>query len=74
MKLCIPIVEINELESRVNAHFGSAPCFFVYDTAANSSLFVRNDDASHEHGMCCSSNNGCITDRQAHAQDARQAI
>jgi predicted Fe-Mo cluster-binding NifX family protein len=52
MKLCIPITEKNDLKSRVNAHFGSAACFFVYDTDTNESLLIHNDDADHEHGMC----------------------
>ncbi len=52
MKVCFP-VEINEgVESRVYSHFGSAPCFVVVDTAAESVSVIHNRDMHHAHGAC----------------------
>ena len=52
MKICIPIVENEGLKSQVNAHFGSAPYFLIYNVEGKSSEIVSNSDSHHMHGMC----------------------
>lgn len=36
MNVCIPVIEDRGLDSRVHAHFGSAPLFLLVDTARGS--------------------------------------
>jgi predicted Fe-Mo cluster-binding NifX family protein len=38
--------------ARVYGHFGSAPCFVIYDTEARSFGVVDNSGRQHEHGQC----------------------
>lgn len=52
MKICIPIVENEGLKAKVNAHFGSAPYFLIYDTASEKFEVICNSDSHHMHGMC----------------------
>jgi predicted Fe-Mo cluster-binding NifX family protein len=52
MKICIPVEDNNGLESRVCAHFGSAPFFLVVDSDTNECDPIVNDGAHHAHGMC----------------------
>jgi len=52
MKICIPVVADQGLNSQVNGHFGSAPYFAVCDTENNGIEIVQNDNAHHSHGMC----------------------
>jgi predicted Fe-Mo cluster-binding NifX family protein len=52
MNICIPVEVDQGLESRVCAHFGSAPAFMIVDTESNSCRVVNNDNAHHGHGMC----------------------
>ena len=52
MKICIPVEENNGLDSRVCAHFGSAPFFLVVDSDTNECDPIVNDGAHHAHGMC----------------------
>ncbi|MBU2063809.1 MAG: NifB/NifX family molybdenum-iron cluster-binding protein [Candidatus Omnitrophica bacterium] len=52
MKICIPIIENNGLKSKVNAHFGSAPYFLIYDTEKETFEIIDNSDSRHMHGMC----------------------
>jgi len=52
MKLCFPIEENNGSESMVYGHFGSAPMFLIYDTEANTSVIIDNQNLNHAHGMC----------------------
>ena len=52
MKICIPITENEGLKSKINAHFGSAPCFLIYDTASENFGIINNSDSHHSHGMC----------------------
>jgi len=52
MKLCIP-VETNEGKaSNVYSHFGSAPCFLIYDIETDSIEAIDNTNKEHVHGMC----------------------
>ena len=52
MKICIPVEENGGLDSRVCAHFGSAPFFLVVDSDTNECDPIVNDGAHHAHGMC----------------------
>ena len=52
MKVCMPIQRDNALNSSLSDHFGSAPCFLIYDTVSKSVETIINGDSSHQHGMC----------------------
>lgn len=52
MKLCIPIMRNEGLQAKVNAHFGSAPYFLIYDTDKEAFEVINNGDSQHMHGMC----------------------
>ena len=52
MKICMPVLDSNGMESVVFWHFGSAPFFAVYDTEKKSVSFVINNESEHEHGQC----------------------
>lgn len=52
MKLCVPTVGQAGLKEKVNAHFGSAPCFTVVDLDNYSLQVIDNSNAHHEHGTC----------------------
>jgi predicted Fe-Mo cluster-binding NifX family protein len=52
MRICVPVLEDQGLESQVSAHFGSAPLFMLVDTEAGSCRAIRNNNAHHGHGMC----------------------
>jgi predicted Fe-Mo cluster-binding NifX family protein len=52
MKICMPVLEAKGMESVVYGHFGSAPCFALYDTETRDVLFSENKEAEHEHGSC----------------------
>jgi len=52
MKICIPIESNDGIKSTVNAHFGSALNFLVYDEDKRSFEVIANDNAHHSHGMC----------------------
>lgn len=52
MFVCIPITHNEGLQSRVSAHFGSAPLFMIVDSESGACRAVENRDLHHEHGMC----------------------
>ena len=52
MKICIPVEENNGLDSRVCAHFGSAPFFLIVDSDTDKCDPIANSGAHHAHGMC----------------------
>jgi len=52
MKICIPIIKEERLKSKVNAHFGSAPYFLIYNTTSEGFEVINNSDSNHMHGMC----------------------
>jgi predicted Fe-Mo cluster-binding NifX family protein len=52
MQLCVPVLEDQGLDSRVSAHFGSAPAFMLVDTDSGATRAIVNRNAHHEHGMC----------------------
>jgi predicted Fe-Mo cluster-binding NifX family protein len=52
MKICMPVLEDKGMDSVVHGHFGSAPCFAVYDSETKNVAFSPNNEADHEHGSC----------------------
>ncbi|MCG8616038.1 MAG: diguanylate cyclase [Desulfobacterales bacterium] len=52
MKLCFPVKTDNGLKSKIFGHFGSAPCFVVFDTEDASIFTINNQDLGHVHGQC----------------------
>ncbi|MFC1504211.1 NifB/NifX family molybdenum-iron cluster-binding protein [Spirochaetota bacterium] len=52
MKICIPTKKDNGLNSIVYGHFGSAPCFVVYDTTNKDIKAINNMNERHAHGQC----------------------
>jgi predicted Fe-Mo cluster-binding NifX family protein len=52
MQICIPVVEDRGLESRVSAHFGSAPGFMIVATESGNARLIGNSNQHHAHGMC----------------------
>lgn len=52
MKICMPVSTSNGINSEIYGHFGSAPFFAIYDSAADSVAVVNNGVGEHEHGQC----------------------
>ena len=52
MRIAIPVFSNDGEISEVYGHFGSAPCFLIYDTEKQKLETVENGDKVHEHGMC----------------------
>jgi len=52
MKLCFPIEQKEGLESKVYAHFGSAPVFLIIDTDNKEEIMIDNSNVNHVHGAC----------------------
>lgn len=52
MQICIPVLEDRGLDSRVCAHFGSAPAFMIVDTDSGTCRAIGNHNEHHAHGMC----------------------
>jgi predicted Fe-Mo cluster-binding NifX family protein len=52
VKIAIPVEDARGLESQVYGHFGSAPCFLVYDSDSGAASVVDNRQTAHEHGHC----------------------
>ena len=52
MQLCVPVLDDQGLDSRVCAHFGSAPAFMIVDTESGACRTIVNNNAHHAHGMC----------------------
>lgn len=52
MKICIPVVEDKQYESKAYNHFGSAPFFLIFDTETEEIKTIKNGDLHHAHGMC----------------------
>jgi predicted Fe-Mo cluster-binding NifX family protein len=52
VKICMPVLDENGLNSVVYGHFGSAPFFAVYDTDTKNVVFANNNESGHEHGKC----------------------
>ena len=52
MKVCFPVKEILQLDSKVYGHFGSAPAFVLVDAETGSLTVLPNANQHHAHGMC----------------------
>ena len=52
MRICIPTETDDGNDAQVNAHFGSAPVFTIYDTDSQKLHCVKNSQHQHIHGMC----------------------
>ena len=52
MRVCIPVVENEGLESKPYNHFGSAPKFLVVNLEGEEIEVIDNGDLNHEHGKC----------------------
>jgi len=52
MKICIPTKTQDSKNAKVYDHFGSAPYFTIYDTAANTVEIIDNANQHHIHGAC----------------------
>jgi predicted Fe-Mo cluster-binding NifX family protein len=52
MKLCIPSLDQNGLESAMCDHFGSAPYFTLYNTESKQITATANANDHHTHGSC----------------------
>jgi predicted Fe-Mo cluster-binding NifX family protein len=52
MQICIPVLEDLGSNSRVCAHFGSAPAFMIVDTESGQLRYLVNNNQHHAHGMC----------------------
>jgi predicted Fe-Mo cluster-binding NifX family protein len=52
VKIAIPVEDARGLESQVYGHFGSAPCFLVYDSDSGAASLIDNAQLVHEHGHC----------------------
>jgi predicted DNA-binding protein (UPF0251 family)/predicted Fe-Mo cluster-binding NifX family protein len=52
VKLCIPTATNEGKDAAVHGHFGSAPYFTIYDTAAGAVEIIDNANQHHSHGAC----------------------
>lgn len=52
MRIAIPVFSNDGERSQVYGHFGSAPCFIIFDTSTAACENVDNSDKEHAHGMC----------------------
>jgi predicted Fe-Mo cluster-binding NifX family protein len=52
MKICMPVLTSDGINSEIYGHFGSAPFFAIYDSADDSVVVVNNGVGEHEHGQC----------------------
>ena len=52
MRICIPTESDEGLKAKVDAHFGSAPYFLIYDADKETYEVINNSDKHHRHGMC----------------------
>lgn len=52
MRIAIPVSSFAGIGSSVYGHFGSAPCFVVFDTATTTCENINNSGKQHAHGMC----------------------
>lgn len=52
MKICVPTQTRDGGSAMAFGHFGSAPYFTVFDSAAGSYEVIENSHGHHEHGAC----------------------
>jgi predicted Fe-Mo cluster-binding NifX family protein len=52
MRIAVPAADGSGLDSTINGHFGSAPCFVVVDTDTMEFHVIPNASAHHGSGSC----------------------
>lgn len=52
MKVCMPVQSDQGPESQVSGHFGSAPCFLIFDSDTLEFKSIENANQQHAHGQC----------------------
>jgi predicted Fe-Mo cluster-binding NifX family protein len=52
MKICVPVVRDEGMDSPVSGHFGSAPFYLLLDAPSGQTRTIRNARTVHEHGAC----------------------
>ncbi|HOX55031.1 MAG: NifB/NifX family molybdenum-iron cluster-binding protein [Candidatus Omnitrophica bacterium] len=52
MRICVPTETDEGLKAKINAHFGSAAFFTIYDSDKESLEVISNSNQHHMHGMC----------------------
>lgn len=52
MKICLPVLQNQGIDSQISSHFGSAPFFMIIDTETLASSVINNQNSHHAHGMC----------------------
>ena len=52
MRIAIPVFSDDGEKSQVYGHFGSAPCFIIFDTSTAVCENINNSGKEHAHGMC----------------------
>jgi len=52
MRICVPAATDEGMGAKAFGHFGSAPCFIIYDTDDRTHTVVGNSNNHHAHGMC----------------------
>ena len=50
MRICIPAETDAGLKAKINAHFGSAPYFIIYDTDKETLEVINNSNQHHMQG------------------------
>ena len=52
MRICIPTRTKDGRKAAVYEHFGSAPCFTIYDVERDAIDIIDNFNQHHSHGLC----------------------
>lgn len=52
MRICLPVLQDQGIDSQISSHFGSAPFFMIVDTDTLFLKVIANQDQHHAHGMC----------------------
>ncbi len=52
MKICLPVMQNQGIDSQISAHFGSAPFFMIVDVNTLAMTVINNQNSHHVHGMC----------------------
>lgn len=52
MKICLPVLQDQGVDSFISGHFGSAPFFLIIDSNSLQTKIIPNKDQHHAHGMC----------------------
>lgn len=52
MQIAIPAEISDDPKADIYSHFGSAPCFVLYNSETNSYKYIDNSNQEHNHGQC----------------------